>query len=123
MTDVTGLSFPVSTGVAYRFYALITYTAAATTTGSRWSINGPGTTYLAYTSRYALTGTTQTLNYATAFNSPAGCSASSAATNGNIAIIEGILIPSASGTVTLRFASEVANSAITAKAGSTLEWW
>jgi hypothetical protein len=32
-------------------------------------------------------------------------------------------VPSASGTVVVRFASEIAGSAIIAKAGSTLEWW
>ena len=37
--------------------------------------------------------------------------------------IEGVIRPSVSGTVTIRFASEVASSAITAKAGSTLTWW
>ena len=37
------------------------------------------------------------------YNSPAGCSATSAATTGNIAIIEGIVIPSAAGTITVRF--------------------
>jgi len=123
IADVTGLSFSVVSGRTYRFRALIAYTAAATSTGSRWAINGPATSLLAYNSRYSLTTTTQTTNYLNAYNTPATSNATSATTTGNIAIIEGILTPTASGTVVVRFASEVANSAIVAKAGSILEWW
>ena len=123
MANVTGLSFSVTSGTTYRFYAVIAYTSAATNTGSRWAISGPvSPTYLAYTSRYFLTATTQTLNFATAYDIPAGCNATSALA-GNIAIIEGVIIPSANGTVIVRFASEASSSAIVAKAGSTLEWW
>jgi hypothetical protein len=122
IADVTGLSFPVTSGVTYHFSALINYTSAATTTGSRWAINGPAATTISYTSKYTLTATTETSNYASAYDSPAASNASSLAT-GNIAVIEGIVTPSANGTITVRFASEVASSAITAKAGSTLTWW
>jgi hypothetical protein len=41
---------------------------------------------------------------------------------GNVAILEGFIQPSASGIVNARFLSEVAASAITAKAGSKVEW-
>lgn len=123
LADVTGLSFAVTAGVTYRFEAMIAYTSAATNTGSRWTINGPASpTLLNYTSTYTITATSQTVNYATAYSIPAASNASSLAA-GSIAIIKGIIKPSASGTVVIRFASEVANSAITAKAGSTLEWW
>jgi hypothetical protein len=124
MANVTGLSFSVTAGTTYRFYALVLYTSAATTTGSRWSVSGPAApTLLSYTSHYPLTATTQTTNNASAYDIPAASNTSSASTAGNIATIEGVVTPSASGTFTVRFASEVANSAITAKAGSTLEWW
>lgn len=118
IADVTGLSFSVTAGNKYYFKFIIAYTAAATTTGSRWSINGPGSpTLLNYTSHYTLTATTETVNYATAYDIPAASNASSL-TAGNIAIIEGIIVPSANGTVIARFASEVSSSAIVAKAGS-----
>jgi len=123
IADVTGLSFSVTAGTTYRFEATINYTSAATTTGSRWSINGPASpTILSYTSNYTLTATSQTVNYSSTYDSPSASNATSL-TTGNIAIIKGIIKPSANGTVTVRFASEVANSAIIAKAGSTLEWW
>jgi len=55
--------------------------------------------------------------------SASSLSATSAATGGNICTIEGIIVPSANGTVSPLFSSEIAGSAIVAKAGSTLETW
>jgi hypothetical protein len=117
--SVTGLEFAVTAGNTYCFEYWIQYTAAATTTGSRWSITGPAVpTMLSYTSRYTLTATSITTNaLLQAYDLPAASNATSVVAM-NMAIIEGIIKPSASGTVIPRFASEVANSAITAKAGS-----
>lgn len=123
LEDVTGLSFPVTSGTLYFFTAQIQYYAAATTTGSRWTINGPAFTQLTYVSRYTLTMTTQTTNMAlNAYQLPAAANASSGATNGNIATLDGFILPSVNGTVQFQFASEVASSAITAKAGSFVEY-
>lgn len=120
IADVTGLSFSVTANNLYYFDFHIVYTAAATTTGSRWSINGPASpTYLDYRSEYSLTTTTSTRNaMLQAFDSPAACNATSAATGNNWAQITGVIQPSASGTLVARFASEVSSSAIVAKAGS-----
>jgi hypothetical protein len=125
IADVTGLSFSVTAGETYFFRFNIQYTAAATTTGSRWSVNGPASpTALRYMSTYSLTSTTQTTNHGlTAYDTPAASNATSAATGGNTAIIEGFITPSADGTVIARFASEVSSSAIVARAGSLLEWY
>lgn len=120
IADVTGLSFSVVSGQTYWFEFIIPYTAAATTTGSRWSINGPGSpTLLHYRSEYTLTATSVTANSATAYDIPAASNATSL-TAGNIATIWGIIKPSSDGTVVARFASEVSSSAIVAKAGATL---
>jgi hypothetical protein len=122
IADVTGLSFAVVAGLKYWFRAAVAYTAAATTTGSRWAINGPAApTLLNYTSRYTLTATSETVNSATAYDIPAAANATSL-TAGNLATIEGIIVPSASGVVVVRFASEVSSSAIVAKAGSILQY-
>lgn len=116
IADVTGLSFAVLANVTYRFKFYIVYSASATTTGSRWSINGPATTFMHYRSTYTLTAASETVNSGVAaYNTPSGVNASSLAT-GNIAIIEGIIRPSAGGTVIGRFASEISSSAITAVA-------
>lgn len=123
LQDVTGLSFAVKAGVTYRFEVLIPYNSAATNTGSRWTLNGPAATLLSYKSKYTLTATTETTNFANAYSIPAASNASSLASTANVATIEGMITPSADGTVQVQFASEIANSAITAKAGGTLMWW
>jgi hypothetical protein len=123
IADVTGLSFSVLNGKTYLFEFDIIYTAAATTTGSRWSINGPTTTHLNYESAYSLTTTTATTNaMLQAYDSPAGANATSAATGNNWAWIRGVIRPSADGTVIARFASEISSSAIVAKAGSFVRY-
>lgn len=120
MADVTGLSFSVLANKLYWFVFHIVYTAAATTTGSRWSISGPASpTYLDYASWYALTSTTRTENnFLQAYDQPASSNATSATTGNNYARIEGVIQPASDGTVIARFASEVSNSAIVAKIGS-----
>jgi hypothetical protein len=118
MADVTGLSFSVTSGLTYYFWFVISYTAAISSTGSRWSINGPAFTRLSYTSEYTLTTTTSTRNAEVqAYDSPAACNATSVVAQ-NKAVMEGLITPSANGTVIARFASEITVSAITAKAGS-----
>lgn len=120
IADVTGLSFPVTSGKKYWFRFVIQYTAAATTTGSRWSINGPGGT-MRYRSEISLTTTSvTTIEGSAAHDLPAASNASSAATAANIAVIEGFYEASANGNVIARFASEVSSSAIVAKAGSVV---
>jgi len=124
VADVTGLSFPVTAGRTYRFRFLIDYTSAATTTGSRWSINGPSApTRLSYRSQYSLTTTSDTINTGLdTYDLPAASNATSAATTANVAIVEGYITPSIDGTVAARFASEVTVSAIVAKAGSAVDY-
>lgn len=121
--DVTGLSFSVTAGKMYYFKFIIYYTAAATTTGSRWGVNCTAglATNLSMTSEYSLTTTTTTRNaLIQAFDSPAASNASSATTTNNMAVMEGYFMPTATGTFIARFASEVLSSAITAKAGSVV---
>ena len=123
MADITGLSFNVLAGNRYYFKFVINYSSAATTTGSRFSVSGPASPFsLNYTSEYSLTATTTTRNANNiSYDLPATSNASSAQAitfGGNLAVIEGFIIPSADGTVIGRFASEVANSAITVKTPS-----
>lgn len=121
IADVTGLSFSVTAGKLYWFKFIIYYTAAATTTGSRWGVScSAGTAAnLSMTSEYSLTTTTTTRNAnVQGFDLPAASNATSAATGNNMAVMEGYFIPSADGTFIARFASEVSSSAIVAKAGS-----
>lgn len=122
LADVTGLSFSVTAGQTFWFRFSIDFTSAATTTGARFTVNGPATTRLAYRMSQSFSATSQTQTNQVAYQQPAACSASVPFTTGNICIIEGFVTPSANGTLQLQFASEVSNSAIIAKAGSVLEW-
>lgn len=120
IADVTGLSFSVLANKTYYFKFIIRYTAAATTTGSRWGVNCTAglATNLTMISEYTLTATTSTRNAMVQdFDSPAGSNASSIVAV-NLCIMEGHFTPTADGTFIARFASEVAASAIVAKAGS-----
>ena len=123
IADVTGLNFSVTAAKWYYFKAVIYYTAAATATGSRWGVscNAGTAAQLSFTSEYSLTSTTTTRNAnVQGFDLPAGANATSASTTNNMAVLEGYFQPTATGTFTIRFASEVANSAIIAKTGSVL---
>lgn len=126
IADVTGLSFPVVNGNKYWFRFVIRYTAAATTTGSRWSINGPTTSAMAFRVETPLIATVNSTDatsksHMITYDNPTTANATSpnnTATAGQIAIIEGLLTASADGNVIARFSSEVASSAIIARAGS-----
>ena len=123
LADVTGLSFPVTSGLTYRFRFVISYDSSATAVGSRWSINGPTFTRLAYRSMYSLLVSSQTVNSACkAYNFPAVANGTSGDTSGNIAIIEGVITPSANGTVIARFAREGAFGMISAMPDSYVEY-
>lgn len=121
LADVTGMSFPVVNGTRYWFEFFIVYTAAATTTGSRWLLNGPTQSLLAYRTNSSLTATSRGFIEAVAYDTGT-VTASSTATAGNIAVVEGFIQVTADGTLQLRFASEISSSAIVAKAGSMVRY-
>jgi hypothetical protein len=123
--DVTGLEFPILNGKLYEFTFVCIYTAAATTTGSRWCVNASAgaATYLSMTSEYSLGSTTTTRNAnIRAFDSPAASNATSSSTDNNFARMRGTIRATADATFRARFASEVASSAIVCKAGSFVRY-
>jgi hypothetical protein len=118
MQDVTGLSFSVTSGKTYWFRFNFIFTSAAAANGHRFSINGPATSFLQYQSLLISSTSAASFNI-TSINSydlPASATSTSP-TSGGTSYVEGIATFSASGTLIGRFASEVAGSAITAKAG------
>ena len=124
LADVTGLSFAVTAGTIYRFFAMIYYTAGATGTGARFTVNGPASpTLLAYRSFMAVANSG--FQITAALYDSGSATTTSNSPSGNIATVEGIIQPSTSGTLVIRFASEAPGTGndIVAKAGSTLEYW
>jgi len=121
IADITGLSFSVTSGATYWFRFVIPFTSAASTTGSRFSISGASTSALYFQSQYPSSITAQATNVGlSAFDTPAAATTTSPTTLVGLAIIEGVATFSANGTLIGRFSSEVANSAITVKAGATV---
>jgi hypothetical protein len=122
-TLATVVSFSAEAATTYYVRFVASYDAAATTTGSRWTIScSSAPTAIAYRSRYTLTATTETDNfYLIAHELPAAANASSLAAS-NLVVIEGMVKTNAACTLAIKNASEVSGSAITAKAGARLEW-
>lgn len=122
--DVTGLGFSVTSGVTYRFSFLIAYDAQAATIGAAFALNGPAITRLHCVVQWPSAGATLSTRYSSSYDNGAAVGASAFGTGGNVATIEGLIVPSASGTLIARFLAEnVASNQITVKAGSTVEWW
>lgn len=117
MQDITGLSFPVVNGETYWFKIWIFYTAAIATTGGRFSVSASGAGTINYESRNSISSTNRYYNTSLGANDlPAASATSSGSAGNNVACIEGTFSATANGTVIARFASEVASSAIVAKA-------
>lgn len=122
LADATGLNFTVASGRTYRYSANIAYTSAATTTGINFGVNGPTNSLFSWTAQTSNTAGTGSILNSSTLNT-AATAATGSISGTNMAVLDGIITTTASGTVQIRFASEVATSAITIKAGSTIEWW
>lgn len=124
--DVTGYSFAVVSGVKYYFRFRIPYTSSISTEGSRWAINGPSTTYLQYDVSFNLTAAARAFHLSNNdYDEPATASGTTnTATGGdNVCWIEGVIVPSADGTVIARFAAENGGAqSITAKRNGYNGW-
>ena len=120
--DITGLTHSVASGTTYRFYALIVYTNSLTTVGASFSYNGPSATFKSHKAVWGGTSNTaQTVTDAEAYDVN-NVSTAHGSQGTYTAVIEGIIKPSASGTLAMRFKSD-GDGTITVKAGSTLEIW
>lgn len=102
-TAITGLSFYVVADQTYKFKFVVSYTCSSTAAGSAWAVNGPAVTAISYTISQATSASatlvTTSVGVIGAASGPG--TGNALATNGNIAILEGIVKPSASGTLIL----------------------
>lgn len=99
--DVTGLNWYGKAGEVYKFKAVVVYDVNATTEGASFAINGPAATVKSYTVTVP-SGATPTTSFANAYDLPATAASDSAFTTDNVAIIEGVVSPSADGTISVR---------------------
>ena len=114
------LQFPVVAGKVYKFKAFIVYNSAATTTGIRLRATAPNNYWYSMT----ITSTATTSQYRAFYNNGTTglLSTASVATTGNVAEVDGILMPTTSGNFIIQFASETNGSAITIQPGSVLTY-
>lgn len=113
--SLTDLSFAVSANKTYKWRATLTYTASAAIT---FSLTGPATpTFNNYRFTVSNSATTNTVFNATAYDTGTNAAASS---NG-LCTADGIIRPTASGTVTIRIRCATAG-AMTVRAGSIIEF-
>jgi len=97
--DVTGLNWYGKADEVYKFKATVVYDASAVTEGAAFSVSGPAApTVLAYTS----IASTMATEYGNAYDLPAAAPGDSVFTTDNVATVEGIISPSADGTITVR---------------------
>lgn len=122
--NVTSLSFAVAAGVTYKYKFNIMYTSASAATGLRLGLTYPAVTSASGLANIA-SGADGTGAYFQGVINTSGDSVMSAnspaATATLFAQVEGIIVPSAAGTVQLRAATEVAASNIVILAGSFVE--
>lgn len=120
----TGLSFPVVSGTVYRFEAYLAYRTAALTTGIRIGAAFPGVTAFAASVRiagFAADGVdSEFVGALSASGDSVVSTAVVAANTDHLAVVEGLILPSADGTFKLQHATEIANSAATVRRGSHL---
>ena len=112
LVDVTNLSFAVAANKTYKFKFVIYYTANATGTGARFTINGPtfaaNGLYYTTSANIATTGG-WAVQPQIAYNSGTALG-SSYTTALNLCIMEGTVATTASGTVIARFLTETAST-------------
>ena len=119
LEDITGYSFPVTSGKTYWFRFQFLVTAAASATGHRVSINGPATSELSYYTLLVASTSSAGATWNSAYGTPLTTNATTPLTGG-MGYLEGIATFSADGTLIGRVASEVAGSGVTIKAGSVI---
>ena len=121
LTNVTGLSWTVASGVMYHFKIMGSYQSNNTANGIGFAFTGPATTYCSWNVQIqqAAAGTDMMYqNVATALTTALN-SASVVATATTYAWeLEGFFQPSAAGTLQLQFRSEVNGNTSTLNAGT-----
>ena len=101
-TDATGLSFSVSSGKVYHFKFLVRWDTTNVNKGIGLTLNGPTTSFLTYDVIYPTSATTGVIHGRNSYNSVSAANTSPISTN-NLGIIEGLIQPSVSGTLIVRF--------------------
>lgn len=118
-TDITGLSFSLTSGRRYYFKFMVTFQTDTTTTGAAFMFSAPAMTHANFYSmvQQAANGTAKFYAQQSTTLTTQAPSASVIATGTDyIAFVEGFCQPSAGGTLQLRVRSEINASVVTVAA-------
>jgi len=121
LADVTSLTFSVTSGSYYHFRFIVLVTSSSATGGPIFSVSTPTTTTFgaSVSIQFAADGASAMWTGAvTSSNDPVTATDLPAASTSYLATVEGTILPSANGSLSLRFGSEDNSSTITVKQGS-----
>lgn len=125
VTDITGLSWAVASGVPQAFRCQMAVLNANAGSAIRYAVNGPAMTTVAFKTRvHKASVTTEVIENFTAVSSAlqtAGVT-SGVATTAHVDIIEGVIIPSANGTMQIRGAGSAAQTSTVYQGSSCFVW-
>ena len=124
VADVTGLSYAVTAGVTYKYKFYVLYTSAAIGTGLKLGVNYPAATVASANARIAYAGDGGNSYYEGSLTSATdSVTATAVAATGTVyvAYVEGVLVPSANGTLQLRAGSETNGTNVTIQTNSFVE--
>lgn len=126
-SNVTGLSFAVVSGSTYRFSFFIPHRTAAVTTGIKLALTCPAFSVFTAAVRiagFAADGTDAEFAGVISSSGDSVLSTAVAAAPADaLAVIEGVIVPSANGTLQVQAGTEVQNSAATVRAGANGQLW
>jgi hypothetical protein len=115
------LSFNVTAGTYYRFTFTVVFRSAAAATGLKLALTHPGATVFSATAEIPSGADGTGSHFSGWITSSGDVVTSTGVQNPNtdyIAIVQGMILPSASGLLRLQFGSEVAGSTVTLRNGS-----
>lgn len=126
LSDITGLSFSVSNGTYYGFKFLLPYTYSTTAKGPKYGITIPAATIYSATVRIPMAADGADAFYEgclTTSGDSVNASSSPASSTVLLAVIEGVLLPSADGTLQVRHAANGALQTLVTKQGAVGLLW
>lgn len=118
LADATGLSLTVPAAGLYVFKFWVVFQTAATTTGIQLSVNGPAQSLLVFWAVAPTSLTAWSVSVRRIYDSGAATTGIDTANANTLAKIDGVVRATASGTLIVRFGSEVGGSNVTIKIGS-----
>jgi len=116
LADITGLSFAVTSGVYYHFKFLVTFRSTVATVGLKLGLTFPNVTRFSGSCRIPIAAAGAGGELQGPISASGGSVSGSAVAAINVdycAICEGVILPSANGTLQLQFAAETTGATVT----------